>query len=566
MRYLIKVSLIGSLFLTGCAGIESNNSNSSTLQSSFSCNPSSSSMRASKSRFLSKKQLRYTIEDLFGSNVLNSSQVDASFGSLPVESNDSVTHERSSTIDSSKISAYFNIAKAVTSEVISNNSVRTQVFGICENQNNLDRTCADNFISSYAVNILRRPLNTNERNSIYEIVDGSGTKQEKLRGMLFSLVASPYFVWLIELGDQNAFDNNFNLSSYEIATKLSYKVTDSTPDAQLLAAAGDNSIRNSSVIKAQISRLAKTSRGRDKIVRSILRWSGANFIEDISSLPNDMVTGIDTNNLENAMLDESYKFVEHIVFNQKGTFNDLLLSKASFAQHPGLVDIYNHSPYVDGQAPQTFPDDRMGLLLRAPFLTHYSPRSSIINRGVQFQVKILCNQIPTPNVDIMGDRDDEARTPAEALFHSNRSNITEMTKSPVCMSCHSVINPTGFALENFDSLGRFRVKESVYSLSGIYQRDVDVDTRTDLPLRNNQSVNISNATDLIKFVANSNEGNECFVRNIDRFFNEKREESQDDCRLKNAFQDLANSNLPILNVVEKMIYDENLKTKRSIGL
>ena len=552
------------LCMSGCTGFESLDDSTSTLQSSFTCNQNTSSLRDTPSRFLSKLQLRNSVEDLFGSSLINSTAVQAAFGSLSDESNNDITFQRQSTIDSTKITAYFNIARAISEEVISSSALRATVFGTCQSDVDVTRACADSFISNYAVKILRRPLKTDEINTIYEIVDGGDTKNEKLRAMLFSLVGSPFFVWNVELGENNSSNTSFSLNSYEVASKLSYKITDSAPDASLLNAALDGSIKNESTIKAQAQRLLQTQRGKDKVIRSILRWSGANFIKDISSLPTSMVNGINTNNLENAMIDEAYKFVEHIVFEQKGSFKDLLLSKASFASHDGLADVYNHTPYVEGQNPQSFPDERMGLLLRAPFLTHYSSRSSIINRGVQFQLKILCNKIPEPNVDISADRDADSRTQEESLFHSNRSNIKEMTKIPVCMSCHNVINPTGFALESFDSLGRYRAQESIYSLEGDYERDVSVDTRTDLPITFEETVQIDNASDLVRFVAESNNGNECFVRNINRFFNEKEVESSDHCRLESAFQNLANLDAPILSVIEGIVLDENLKAK-SIG-
>jgi len=566
-KRLILLSFFATLLIS-CSGYESlDKSSSSTgeLQSSFSCNPNRNIMRESQSKFLTKLQLQNTIDDLFSLEILNNTEVQNALASLPNELNNDVTHKRESTLDSNKITAYFNIAKTITEQVIINDNIRAQVFGACESETTLSRSCADSFIAGKALEIIRRPLKSNEITSIYEIVDGNDSKQEKLRAMLFSLVGSPFFVWNVELGDAGALSNNFNLNSYEIATKISYKITDSTPDSILLAAAANNSIKDESIMKSQVKRLLFTDKGKDKIVRSILRWAGANSIKDITSLPTDLTADVDTNNLENSMLDEAYKFVNHIVYNQKGTFKDLLLSKSSFASHTGLAKVYNHTPYVEGEEPKTFPDERMGLLLRSPFLTHYSSRSSIINRGVQFQLKVLCNSIPEPNVDISSDRDADARTQEESLFHSNRSNITEMTKSPVCMSCHQVINPTGFALESFDSLGRYRVRESIYSLSGDFQRNVSIDTRTDLPLRNGESVPINSAADLVNFVANSNDGNECFVRNIDRFFNEKEEEASDNCRLEKAFQGLANLNSPIIDVIENIIIDENLRTKRSIA-
>jgi len=367
----------------------------------------------------------------------------------------------------------------------------------------------------------------------------------------------------LELGGGSGV-SKINLTPFETASRISYTVTDSTPDINLLNAAKDNQLSTKEQVATHIRRLLNSPKGKEKAVSSIITWSGMNVTQDISGLPAALTKGVDINGLGDAMVSEARIFIENIIYHKNGTFKDLLSSKESFAEHPGLALIYGHNPSV-ARAGVLMSSSRQGLLMRAPFYTWTGARTSIIHRNVDFQKKILCNKIPEPNVDIASARDTDARTPVESLLHSNRSNFAHLTKSPVCMGCHSTINPTGFALESFDSLGRLRARESIYAADKTYIRAVDVDISAEVPSSSGPSISVQKSEDLFNHVKNSSAGNECFVKNIHRFYNEKKESTKDGCRLKSAFDSLANKDRPLLDVLVDMMISPNLWTKFDEG-
>src|SRR5690606_28599470 len=100
---------------------------------------------------------------------------------------------------------------------------------------------------------------------------------------------------------------------------------------------------------------------------------------------------------------------------------------------------------------------RKGLLTRAALLMHDTTYSRPIMRGVHARKQFLCETIPMPNPDAV-DPADLVVTPPVA-GSSTREQVTAKTSAQDCRSCHSLINPIGFAFENYDSVGRFRLNE-----------------------------------------------------------------------------------------------------------
>ncbi len=529
----------------------------SLLKSSFVCRDQTQANK-SGTHYLSKKQYLNTIEDLFGTQVLTDAS--AAISSIPIDAFDEESRQRISSLDANAIQAYFSSAQAIATSVTSNTTRRNTVFGSCASQAILTQLCVDGFMTNFALRILRRPLSISETSFLNSIYAGAGTNIEKLHAMLSYLLQSPFFIWRLELGTVLANSDNFNLSEYESATKLAFALTDSTPDVALLDAVKSGKFKTPDQHKTQAERLILTTRGKAKITDLIMHWSHSDNSQDLSSLPSQLTAGINMTGLEQAMVQESKKFLDYIVFQTEGTFQDLLKSKVSFASHTGLAKIYNHAPVV-ANTPVEFTERRQGLLMRAPFMTWTGPRTNLIKRGVDFQKRILCNVIPSPNVDIADDRDVDAFTPAQQLEVSNRDNIAHQTRSPVCMGCHSAINPVGFAFEAFDSLGRIRNQELIFDLNQNFYRYINVDSRTSLARPRASELPIQDAFELINYVADSSQGHECFVRNAYRYITDQSESVKDDCHLDQSFELLANSDAPIKDVIIKLVLNENLIRK-----
>lgn len=561
--YSILFLSLNLFFFNNCTGgfIADNGSSFGSVnsESSFQCkNTNDASL--SGSHFLSKKQYSNTIEDLFGTAILN--QVSSTLSTIPSDTFNEEFRQKTTTLDPNTIQAYYNSAIQISSAVVNNTTSRNSVFGSCSGSATILQSCIDGFINNFSIRILRRPLKSDEITFINSFFSGPGTNNEKLQASLNFLLQSPFFILRLELGGDTDVSPDLNLTDYEAATRLSYALTDTTPDLTLLTAVKNGQFKTDEEIRAQAERLITTSRGKAKTQDIILHWSLSENTQDLSSLPADLTVGINMSGLEAAMVDEARKFIDHIVFNTDGTFQDLLKSKLSFASHTGLAKIYNHNPVVGG-VPELITERRQGLLMRAPFFSWGGPRTNIIKRGVEFQKRVLCNNIPSPNVNIADDRDSDAFTPEEQMENSNRINITHQTRGPVCMSCHSAINPVGFAFESFDSLGKLRNKEYVFDLSKNFYKFTDIDTKTSISRYRANSYPIQDAVDLVEYVAESTEGNECFIRNVSRYLNEAPETDKDNCNLSKAFKLQVTQGSSIKNVIVELAINNNLKRKFS---
>lgn len=560
--FFLGIGLLVLGFFNACGGFQSAGSSEgaasqlSNSELAFKCtNPMESS--ETKTYILSKKQYENSIKELFGANTLTA--VSAVISAIPNVSNDADTQQRISSLSASEIQAYFNAAEAISSHIIGNNSEVSRVFGSCANQSSPSSTCIDQYLNQFAPRILGRPLNSDELSFAQTLMSQSGTYKENIKALLSYHLQSPYFIWGVELGSGTSDGVSQDLTAFEVARRISLMTMDSIPDQELYQAAVNGQLTSQTQIKAQVRRLLQTDFAKEKLTNILLNWSHSDYVKDLSNLPIDLSTGLDTNGLENAMLAEAKTFVEHIVYTKQGSFQDLLKSKESFAQHRGLASIYQHSP--SNGTPEIMGGRRQGLLLRSPSLTWYTERTSIIHRGVDFQKRVLCNEIPIPNVDISNDRDADALTDQEKLQYSNREVIAHQTRSPVCMSCHSIINPTGFAFENFDSFGRIRAQEMVFDTQGTLQNNINVDSTAQIPLPNNQSLPVADAYDLVDYVATSPQGAACFATNMFRYVYEKKESPKDGCQLTNTYNAVFDSQQSVLDAMTELIANSYLDKK-----
>lgn len=262
------------------------------------------------------------------------------------------------------------------------------------------------------------------------------------------------------------------------------------------------------------------------------------------------------------MVDEANKYVEYMVYNQGASFKSLLTSQASFASNASLANIYGHSA-VTSSAPATFSGRRQGLLMRAPFLSVAKTRTGIIRRGVDFQKRFLCNEIPSPTADIVDMRNDDQLTTEEKLNYTNRDAIAHQTSSQLCMSCHSIINPTGFAFENLDPFGRIRTQEAIYDLSNNFVRNLGVSTSGDVPITSGKNISVQDAYDLVGYVADSPEGSACFTRYAFRYAFERREKAEDNCQLDGVQKVVMDSNKSIIESYVELISNSNIAVKKN---
>ena len=392
--------------------------------------------------------------------------------------------------------------------------------------------CATSFIGAFGKNAFRRPLTTDEVASYQDLfVDGSadGTYEAGIAEVIAAMLQSPHFLYRVEVSRPAAGGKPVPVSSYELATRLAYFVWGSMPDATLLAAADADQLGTTAALQAQVQRMVADPRAHDMTRRFHREWLGLDGALLVSRDPTLFPTWNDQ--VAADLLTESETFVDRVFWGGLGLAT-LFTAPYSYvngnlAQHYGLSTPVDATVFVRVGLD---PTQRAGILTQGAFLAgqSFTNRTSPTLRGIFLRQRILCRVVPPPPpfVDV-GPPD-----PAVAQG-STRQRLEADTAAPQCRACHALFDPMGFALENFDAVGRWRTTDgnSLIDASG---EIVDaIDPSTDGPF--------NGPVELMKKLATSEDVRACTVVNWFRWSSGRQESLPDDaCSLlaiNRQFQD-----------------------------
>jgi hypothetical protein len=258
-----------------------------------------------------------------------------------------------------------------------------------------------------------------------------------------SLLCSPRFLYFQEQPGQ--------LDDFAIATRLSYMLLNSTPDEELLALASQGRLRQPAVLDAQVERILQGPRGQRFITDFAAQWLELNqidFTEPDSKLYRDFDIVV-----QNAMLRETQHFLQHLLDENLSVVRfvdaDFSFVDSRLARYYGL----NKAGSSDLHRVVWQPEDRRrGLLTHGAILkvTANGTNTSPVLRGLWVAKRILGEDIPPPPESVPAiEPDIRGATTIREQLEKHRSDVA-------CAACHSKIDPSGFALENFDAAGRWR--------------------------------------------------------------------------------------------------------------
>ena len=321
--------------------------------------------------------------------------------------------------------------------------------------------CLDDTIRAFGRQAFRRPLTDDEVARFQRLGQTmpAGTPEEVAETTLFAFLVSPSFLLIPELTTtQDPAGQAIQLSSYEVATRLSFMLWGSIPDDALNAAADADELQTKDQILAQAQRMIGVREKTGPLVASFHRdWvqmnnSNAHWWKvdhDPSTYP---LYSADAKADLQAELDA---FFEDVAF-QDGSFQDLFLSNVAYVNQ-STAALYELDPSTYGADLTRVELDaaqRPGFMTRAGFLSSYSGynATSPILRGAFISVYMLG---VNPGPPIPG----AAMMTVSGNFATQRAYVEELTKPNTCAGCHSIINPPGFALENYDGIGKWQTMD-----------------------------------------------------------------------------------------------------------
>jgi hypothetical protein len=219
-----------------------------------------------------------------------------------------------------------------------------------------------------------------------------------------------------------------------------------------------------------------------------------------------------SNTLHESMIDEVVDLLGHLSFETNGTLDDVLTTQLLFPRTSELANIYGVEA---AESPIAAPNgERPGLLTRAAFLSTGSANTRPIMKGVFIRENILCDHIPNPPGDAA------AEVPALSPELSTRQVVEALTEQQgtVCSNCHTVlINPLGFATENFDALGRQRCEQRLYDEEGNEVGAASINTSSTPRVVDSDETSIDSAEDLMSLILQSGKAHACLTRHYFRY-------------------------------------------------
>jgi mono/diheme cytochrome c family protein len=286
---------------------------------------------------------------------------------------------------------------------------------------------------------------------------------------------------------------------YDTASRLSFTLWDSLPDAALLDAARDGKLKTADELQAQAERMLSDPRALAKLRGFVRQWLNIDDVPEIAK-DRERFPGFDEQLLADlrASLDQA---IEDILTSPEADFRQLLQTEEVYlngrlAAFFG-VELPADAPF---QKCKLEPEARSGLLTHPYVLARYAytAESSPIHRGVFLARSVLGRVLMPPP---------EAVAPLPAELHAGmttRERVIKQTDPVACQTCHAMINPLGFALEEFDAVGRLRKEEQGKPIdpSGYYQ-----------PLQG-ETVKFRGARELASYLVSSGEVHHAFLEQL----------------------------------------------------
>ena len=316
--------------------------------------------------------------------------------------------------------------------------------------------CATEILGTLARRAYRRPVTNADVQPLLDLyTDGrrAGDFEAGIERALEALLVSPHFLLRIERDPPDATPGTiYRISDLELASRLSFFLWSSPPDDELLEVAELGSLHDPAVLEHQVRRMLADRRATTFINSFAGQWLITRNALVSEPDPRRFPTFDDS--LREAMMREMDLFVESQVREDRSIL-DLLRADYTFvnerlAEHYGIPNVYgSHFRRV------VLPDDRRhGLLGKASVLmvTSYANRTSVVTRGKWVMENLLGAPPPSPPPNIPPLKENDGSSKPTSL----RERMEQHRSNTVCATCHVMIDPLGFGLENFDAIGRWR--------------------------------------------------------------------------------------------------------------
>ncbi len=317
--------------------------------------------------------------------------------------------------------------------------------------------CAATAINAFATRAFRRPVTEDDTTKLLSFVAlAKGEGQSALEGVKLAMRAtlvSPHFLFRIELDPDPSSTAPHALNDYELASRLSYFLWSSMPDQALFASAASGKLHEPEELKAQALRMLNDPRSASMVENFAGQWLHTRDLDEYT-VEAKVYPGFD-DTLRKSMKKETELFFAEFLrgdLDMKGFLTaDFTFVDNRLATHYGIT-----APATPWSKITMDTSKRRGLLGLGGILTMTSMpnRTSPVKRGRWVLEQMLCTPPPPPPPGVEGLK------PEETVMGTLRQRMEAHRKQAVCASCHNMMDPIGFGLENFDGIGKWRTEEA----------------------------------------------------------------------------------------------------------
>jgi hypothetical protein len=369
-----------------------------------------------------------------------------------------------------------------------------------------DESCAQQFITQFGLRAFRRPLSGAESAKLLKLYQdqrdasiGGMNFQESIAALVSAMLQTPYFLYHWELGpNKPTMDGALvRYNPYEMASRLSYMIWASAPDADLLQEAVNGGLTSPAQIEKAARRLLADNKAKDAVRDFHYQWLEIFGLKDLDK---DPVYTNYTPEVAQSMADETAAFVNNIFFgpNATGSLTTLLTSNKSFIDGK-LGKVYGVSSATGNDLKEVAldPTQRAGILTQGSFLAMKADPDLTVppRRGNSVLGRVLCMDFRPP---------DNVMIPPPAEPNPNqttRQRFEVHGTAPCATACHTLIDPVGFAFENYDAIGAWRTQENK-------PNDVDASGKVEI---GKDTLTFKNAVDLLGQLAKRPEVQSCMA-------------------------------------------------------
>jgi hypothetical protein len=313
------------------------------------------------------------------------------------------------------------------------------------------------WVIEFAGKAHRRPMTPSESRDIQALYDNLRAEniphEEAIRLLIARVLASPSFLYRLDIPPEGT--RRAPVSNRELAARLSYFLWSSCPDEKLAAAAANGDLTDERTLLRQTSRMLHDDRVRRLAIEFACQWLQIRNFDQHDEKSEQRFP--EFAGLREAMYEESVRFFTDLFQNDRSILtifdSDHTFLNEKLARHYGIEGVEGEGwRRVDGLESA----HRGGILTQASFLASQSgaSRTSPILRGAWVSETLLNERLPRPPKDVPLLPD----SPPDGL--TERQLIEQHSSLPGCAKCHERIDPYGFALENFDAIGRWRMLDA----------------------------------------------------------------------------------------------------------